>query len=59
MYELARHPACQERLRKEIRAAKANLENPTTDRLSLEQLMSLPYLDAVTVSLVRSSSLHM
>lgn len=55
MYELARHPTCQERLRKEIRTAKANLENPTTDRLSVDQLMGLPYLDAVTVSLVSSS----
>ena len=52
LYELARHPDIQRTLRAELQLAQAGLSIDASGRLPVEQLSSLPYLDAVTVSLV-------
>lgn len=47
LLDLAQHHQVQDRLRLELREVQANLA--VDGRLSAEQLLSLPYLDAVTV----------
>lgn len=49
LHELARHQDTQRRLRDEIRQAKSQAGLDASDRLSVEQLSALSYLDAVTV----------
>ena len=47
LLDLAQQPQVQDRLRSELREAQSNLA--VDGRLTAEQLLNLPYLDAVTV----------
>jgi len=53
LYELARNPEIQDKLRKEIRQTKAEHGLDSTERLSVDQIASLPYLDYVTKETLR------
>lgn len=49
LLELSRNQDTQRKLRAEIRQAKTQAGLDASDRLSVEQLGALPFLDAVTV----------
>ena len=55
LHELSCHPDVQNKLRVELKEAYRAADSEGRSSLSAEQLSSLPYLDAVVVSLLRSN----
>ena len=54
--ELSRRPEVQAKLRRELRSAKNKALEEGRDELDADELMALPYLDAVLVRAMRPAS---